>query len=114
MEEMNLTEDKDAIEVERVRVEIITSQALEEDFDEEFKLNNVGKKFTKINPVMGAGYSNPRLGNEVWPQLNIMYVIFCTKEEAKKIGEIVLKLRKLYKTEGTAMFTSIASELFSY
>ena len=44
-----------------VRVEIIFSQALEEDFQEEFKDNKVGSHYTKLFPVMGAGFSNPRL-----------------------------------------------------
>ena len=107
-------EDKDVIVNTLVRVEIISSQALDEDFDEEFKLNNVGKKFTKVSSVMGAGFSIPRLGNEVWPQLNSMYIIYCSKEEANALAKIVIKLRKLYPTEGIAMFVSMANELFSY
>ncbi|MCR5217974.1 PG0541 family transporter-associated protein [Treponema sp.] len=92
------------------RVEIVCSQALEEDFTQEFLDAGVGKKFTKINPVMGAGCSNPHLGDSVWPQLNIMYIIFCSEEEAEKIYSIVVKLRKLYITEGIACFISESSE----
>ena len=110
MEEIVSLNDKDILELEKIRVEIISSQALDEDFDEEFKM----KKFTKISPVMGAGFSIPRLGNEVWPQLNTMYVIYCSKKEANTIAQIVIKLRKLYPTEGIAMFLSKANELFSY
>ena len=40
---------------EKVRIEIICSQALEEDFTDEFKKAGIGQKFTKINPFMGAG-----------------------------------------------------------
>ena len=43
----------------KVRIEIMCSQALEEDFTEEFKKLGVGQKFTKINPVMGSGFHNP-------------------------------------------------------
>lgn len=95
---------------EKIRIEIICSQALEEDFTEEFKNNNVGKKFTKINPVMGAGCSNPRLGDAVWPQLNLMYIIYCDKDEAEVIKKIVVKLRKLYITEGIGCFISSGCE----
>lgn len=94
-----------------MRVEIICSQALEEDFTQEFKDAKAGKKFTKINPVMGAGCSNPHLGDSVWPQLNLMYIIYCSEEEAEKIKEIVVKLRKLYITEGIACFISESSEI---
>ena len=94
----------------KVRIEIICSQALEEDFTEEFKKAKAGLKFTKINPVMGAGNSNPHLGDSVWPQLNLMYIIYCDQDEAEKIKEIVVKLRKLYITEGIACFISSGTE----
>ena len=95
---------------DKVRIEIICSQALEEDFSEEFKNAGIGQKFTKINPVMGAGNSNPHLGDSVWPQLNIMYIIYCNEDEAEKIKETVAKLRKLYITEGIACFISSGKE----
>ena len=44
------------------RVEIIFSQAIEEDFAQLFKEREVAARYTKIAGVMGAGYSNPRLG----------------------------------------------------
>jgi len=93
-----------------VRVEIIFSQALEEDFQEEFKDNKVGSHYTKLFPVMGAGFSNPRLGDAIWPQLNMMYIIYCDEEEAEKIKTIISKLRVLYKDEGIACFISSAEE----
>ncbi len=96
--------------IERVRVEIVCSQALEEDFTEEFEKAGVGKFYTKISPVMGAGYSNPHLGDSVWPQLNTMYIIFCSKEDSEKIIEIVYKLRKLFITEGISCFVGSGTE----
>nr|MCR5621201.1 hypothetical protein [Treponema sp.] len=60
---------------QRVRMELIFSQALEEDFQLAFKEEKVGSRFTKFESVMGAGCSDPKLGDAVWPQLNMMYVI---------------------------------------
>ena len=94
-----------------VRIEIICSQALEEDFNEEFKNAGVAKRYTKISQVMGAGYSNPHLGDAVWPQLNLMYIIYCDDDEAKKIQDIVVKLRKLFITEGIACFIGRGTEV---
>lgn len=94
-----------------VRIEIICSQALEEDFNEEFKNAGVAKRYTKISPVMGAGYSNPHLGDAVWPQFNLMYIIYCDDDEAKKIQDIVVKLRKLFITEGIACFIGRGTEV---
>ncbi len=95
-----------ADEIKRFRVEIICSQALEEDFSEEFEKNKVAKHYTKISPVMGSGYSNPHLGDAVWPQLNTLYIIYCSQEDAEKIKQIVIKLRKLFVTEGIGCFIS--------
>ena len=80
----------------KVRIEIIYSQALDEDFIAEFS--------------KAAGFNNPHLGDDVWPQLNMMYLIFCGEDEAEKIKEIVSRLRESYKTEGIACFISSAEE----
>ncbi len=93
------------------RIEVITSQALEEDFNEEFKENKVAARYTKLANVMGAGYSNPRLGDAIWPQLNIMYIIYCDEAEAQKIIAICQKLREKYVAEGIACFKSSAEEV---
>ncbi len=95
----------------RVKIEIICSEALEEDFTEHFENAKVGKFYTKITKVQGAGYNNPHLGDAIWPQLNTMYIIYCTEEEAVKIVEIVRNLRKVYVTEGIACFLSSGTEV---
>ncbi len=91
-----------------VRVEIITTQALDEDFTEAFKKYKVAAHFTKINPVMGAGFSNPHLGDAIWPQLNIMFIIYCSESDAETIKKIVTDMRRLYPTEGVGCFISSA------
>ena len=93
------------------RVEIIFSQALEEDFIHEFKEQKVAARYTKLANVMGAGYSNPRLGDAIWPQLNLMYIVYCDEEEAQKIIDICQKLREKYMVEGIACFKSFAEEV---
>ena len=97
--------------IQRVRLEIIFSQALEEDFQQAFREEKLGQKFTKFETVMGAGCSDPKLGDAVWPQLNMMYVIYCDRDEAKRIYAVVQKLRKRFLTEGIACFMSRAAEL---
>lgn len=93
------------------RIEIIFSQAVEEDFVAEFKEQQVGLKYTKLANVMGAGFSNPRLGDAIWPQLNMMYIIYCGEEDCAKIIAIVEKLREKYMGEGIACFVSESTEV---
>ncbi|MBR5966715.1 MAG: hypothetical protein IK015_11430 [Treponema sp.] len=91
------------------RVEIILSAAVDEDFVEGFKKNKIGSHFTKISGVTGAGFSNPKLGDAVWPQLNEMIIVYCPKEEAEKIVGLVKEIREKYPMEGVACFVSKAS-----
>lgn len=95
----------------QTRVEIIFSQALEEDFDAIFKEQKIAARYTKLDNVKGAGYSNPHLGDEIWPQLNVMFIIYCDEEESKKIIKVVEDLREKYMGEGIACFVSQATEV---
>jgi hypothetical protein len=94
-----------------VRMEIICTQALEEDFMQEFDENKVGARYTKLPAIMGAGYSNPCLGDAIWPQLNVMFIIYCSEEDSATLKEIVWKLRDKYRTEGIACFVGSAEEV---
>lgn len=91
-----------------IRVEIIFSQAVAEDFFDAFRKEKVAYHYSKISGVTGAGMSNPKLGDAIWPQLNEMFVIYCGSEEAEKIVQIVQMLREHYPAEGIACFTSTA------
>lgn len=90
------------------RMELIFSAAIEEDIFESFKEKQIGAKYTKIPAVMGAGCSNPKLGDAIWPQLNVYVVIYCSEEEAAKIVDVVQDVRKRYPVEGVACFESDA------
>lgn len=94
-----------------MRMEIICTQALEEDFRQEFDEHNVAARYTKLANVMGAGYSNPCLGDAIWPQLNVMFIVYCSADDCEVIKEIVWKLRDQYRTEGIACFVSAAEEV---
>ena len=81
---------------------------MEEDFMTMFEKEQDGVHFTKLPAVMGRGFSEPKLGDSVWPQLNMMFVIYCSKEMAVRIHDIVEQVRKLYPHEGIACFKSKA------
>ena len=90
------------------RVELIFSAAVDEDFMDGFKKKGIGAHYTKISGVTGAGFSNPKLGDSVWPQLNEMIVVYCSKDEAEKIVDLAKDLREKYPMEGIACFISKA------
>ena len=90
------------------RVELIFSAAVDEDFMDGFKKKGIGAHYTKISGVTGAGFSNPKLGDSVWPQLNEMILVYCSKDEAEKIVDLAKDLREKYPMEGIACFVSKA------
>ncbi len=101
------TEKKDKADKLK-RVEIIFSAAIEEDILEGFEKKKIGSHYSKISAVTGAGFSNPKLGDAVWPQLNQMIIVYCKKNEAEEIVSLVKELRKKYPVEGIACFVSKA------
>ncbi len=88
------------------RLEIVMSQSIEEDFVTAFMREDTGRMFTKLPMVMGRGVTDPKMGDAVWPQLNCMYIIICTKEQADVVRGIVAGLHQEYPSEGLACFSS--------
>ena len=89
------------------RVEIMISRALDEEFLDLIEANDLNH-FTAINPTTGKGFSNPKLGDEVWPQTNKMYIFYAGESSVKKLTQIISKLRKEFPTEGLGAFSSEA------
>ena len=89
------------------RIEIIISRALDEEFLERLEANEV-THFTAISPVMGQGFSNPKLGNEVWPQTNKLYIFYAKEEDVVKLTKIIIKLREEFPSEGLGAYESEA------
>lgn len=97
------------------RVEVVLTQAIEEDFislfEKKCKEESVKCKFTKIEDIMGQGNTSPKMGDPVWPQLNVMFVIYCEDKIVFKISEIMTELHKQYVGEGAAAFVCDAAEI---
>lgn len=102
--EKKARDGKDDLKLQRL--EIIMSQSIEEDFVTAFMKKDTGRMFTKLPVVMGRGITDPKMGDSVWPQLNCMYIVICTKEQAEVVKGIVADLHKEYPREGLACFKS--------
>ena len=93
-----------------IRIEIIANHSVEENILEAFHKEGVGKYYTKYPIVFGVGTSGSRMGDSVWPEQNFALVIWCEKEEARRIRNAVKDVKKLYPDEGIKMFGSLGSE----
>ncbi len=92
------------------RVEVVLTQAIESDFlqlyERECRRANIQCKYTKIDAVMGAGNTNPKLGDAIWPQLNVLFIIYIEDKYVPAISKVMKKLHEMYVGEGAAAFVS--------
>lgn len=89
------------------RIEIMISRALDEEFIELIEANGL-KHFTSVSPAMGKGFSSPKLGDDVWPQTNKLYIFYVGDKDADILARIIMKLRKEFPSEGLGAFQTEA------
>jgi len=87
-----------------IRLEIIANHSVEENILESFKLEGVGKHYTKYPGILGVGSKGPRMGDAVWPEENFVLVIWCDEEEARGIERAVVEVKKQFPDEGIKIF----------
>ena len=97
------------------RIEIVMTQAIEVDFmnlyEKACRIADIKCKFTKIDNVMGQGNTNPKLGDAIWPQLNVMFILVIEDRYVNIIRNIMNTLHNTYEGEGAAAFISDVEEL---
>ncbi|SIP92551.1 hypothetical protein SAMN05920897_101300 [Alkalispirochaeta americana] len=89
-----------------LRVEIILNQAIEEDLFDRFQAHQTGTAFTRLCPVFGRGSSGERRGDQVWPEENVLILIYCDREEKDRLVRAVREVKALYPGEGIKLFSS--------
>ena len=87
-----------------LRLEIIANNAVEEDIMEALEESGSGKFYTRLNNVHGAGYSDPKMGNPVWPEENFILIIYCSEEEGEVVKKAVASVREKFPDEGIRCF----------
>ncbi len=86
------------------RIEIIFSQALEEDIIGSLKDIPEAQFYSIIPEVWGKGYSTPKMGSPVWPETNEIMIMYCDNAVEKKITSRIKELQAKYTREGLAYF----------
>ena len=71
------------------KLEIILSQAIDEDFSRLCEVREVGQHFTKSVGVMGKGNTIPKMADDTWPQENVHYMMIVDDDEVESIRQIV-------------------------
>ena len=88
------------------RVEIMANQSIEADLFEAFSKKRVARHYTKIPNVMGIGNSDPKMGDHIWPEENVMIILYCEEEEANLLSEAVKEVKEHFPREGLKIFIS--------
>ncbi|HPX46852.1 MAG: hypothetical protein EWM51_09440 [Treponema sp.] len=87
------------------RIDIIFNQALEEDVLAALQAIPEAQFYTLIPNVKGRGWSDPKMGDAVWPEFNELLFIYCEHDAAiDRIKAAITALQKKYTQEGLAIF----------
>ncbi|AFG38867.1 PG0541 family transporter-associated protein [Spirochaeta africana] len=93
------------------RIEIILNQAVEEDLFDRFQAHNVGTRYTKIAPAFGKGRSGERHGDHIWPEENLVLIMYCSTEEGERIIQAAREVKQLFPNEGIKLYTMPAENI---
>ena len=86
------------------KLEIIANQALEAPLMEIMPQNEGKPCYTMLKQVDGAGYSGFCLGNEVWPEENVMFILFLDDDKLETIKQKLNTIRERFPLLGLAAF----------
>ncbi|MBI9107487.1 MAG: hypothetical protein JEZ04_12145 [Spirochaetales bacterium] len=86
------------------KLEIIANQALEAPLMEIMPRNNNKPCYTMLKQVDGSGYSGFCLGNEVWPEENVMFILFLDDDRLETIKSRLSDIRERFPLLGLAAF----------
>jgi nitrogen regulatory protein PII len=82
------------------RLEIIANQAVEEDIIEVLESVGHGEAFTYFHPVYGRGKKGRREGSPVWPETNVMFLVYLDSETAYAVIAKMKDLKEVFPAEG--------------
>jgi hypothetical protein len=87
------------------RIEIFVNQSIESDLFDAFSRRGVAKNYTKIPNTHGQGHTDPKMGDHIWPEENIVFIIYCKKEEAQAIEGAIREVKEQFPHEGLQFFS---------
>ncbi len=86
------------------KLEIIANQALEAPLLEIMPKNDGKPCYTMLKQVDGSGFSGFCLGDEVWPEENVMFILYLDDEKLAGLKEKLSAIREKFPLLGLAAF----------
>lgn len=91
------------------RLEIFANQALSDIIERD--LNNLDRiNYTLLRDSAGKGHKGFCLGTDVWPEHNVVFIIYCNDEQIKLIKEPLLALKEKFPIIGLSCFVTPNSQ----
>jgi len=92
------------------RMEIITNQAIEEDIITLLELHGFGESFTCTRPVYGRGRHGRREGSAVWPEENVIFLIYMEDDRVETLLPDLKRLKGAFSDEGLRCYVQRGAE----
>jgi hypothetical protein len=92
------------------RIEIIANKSIEENIVESFEHHGVPPYYTVIPVTHGEGKSGPKRGDHIWPEENVIFILYCSDEVGAKVRESITYLKDRFPDEGIKIFAIKAEE----
>ena len=89
---------------ELFRVEIIANQSVQEEITEALEELDEHLYYTFIPSVQGKGRQQKRLGDETWPELNCMFILYVDDITLLLITEVINGIKARFPNEGIKCF----------
>jgi len=85
------------------RIDIFANQALSDIIERDLnKLENIN--YTLLRDSAGKGHKGFCLGNEIWPEHNVVFIIYADDINTAYIKEVLLKLKVKFPIIGLSAF----------
>ena len=92
------------------RAEIISNQSVQEDITESLEKEIPSIQYTVIPEIHGRGSHTKKLGDTIWPEMNFVLFSYVEEADARKVKEVVEKVKQRFPNEGISLFFTKAVE----
>jgi hypothetical protein len=83
-----------------IRTEIYANRSVEEDIVESLSRLLPDLSYTIVEEVKGKGSAGIRHGTAIWPELNVLYIIYSEENDAAGIRQAVQEVKSAFPKEG--------------
>jgi hypothetical protein len=93
------------------RLEIIANNTIREDLLEALQQSGLPTGHSWIPGVSGEGTSGPREGNVIWPDSNVLLIVYLEDSDTERVRNALGEVKKRFPGEGIRCWTTPAERM---